>query len=488
MKQHKIVIGIVLVATLLTSCLNDFLTVEPLSTITSEVYWKTEKDARAALNSAYAHLQRTYKGGFLYWKEARADNMIGNVSGGFPVQNICLNRLNPSVSQCNWNNWYEIVSVANYSIHFIPKMTDVAEYSRNHLLSEAYFLRAYAYFHLCNIWGDVPLIIEPVLKKSEVTKPLVTSRDVVFRQVVADLDTAAVLVNPDVDELFLYSPAALYAFITEVAMWDKNWEKAIEYSQKVFDLKRHTLVGTNFADVCALATTADNIWTLKWSFASNGENSVTSSLANSANPLIPNKLIFDKWFAWEAEAGHIDLRRVATIDSSRYSRYTKNHIMALPAGSQCWKWSPGEHKAQTLYQECYIPLIRLADVILLRAEALCKVDRTVEAIAEVNKVRIRAGLSEKDEAYYADRPEKLYEDILQERQFELFAEGKRWFDLMRTERVQIVMNDYFDNYIKKYDVKGKAEYIKFTENWQLYWPVYDDILNENDNLHQIGNY
>lgn len=474
-------------ALLLTSCLNDFLTVEPLADITNEAFWQSENDARAALNSGYAHIKSAYKTGFLYWTEARSDNFLGNITGSSPVQNVSLNNLTSNLGACNWNNWYKLVSVSNYAIHFIPTMTGKADEAKlNHMLSEAYFLRAFAYFNLYRIWGDVPLVTEPVLLKTQVSKPGRAAKDSVFALVVSDLDRADSLVDVTVNELFIYSPAALYALMTDVAMWQHDYEKADVYSEKLIKLNRHTLDGADFADVCRLATTSDNIFTLKWNYTTDGENNITSTLANSANPLVPTFELYQKWFAWEREFSARDLRRVATIDSAKYKTFNNKHVMSLPTNTQCWKWSPGEHKPQTEYQECYIPVYRLADILLLRAEALNRLGRMDEAVEEMNKVRIRAGLPAKDLSYYSGDRDKLEEDIWQERQFELYAEGKRWFDLMRTGRVETVMNTYFTGYITKYG--GKDKYRLFDEEWLRYWPVHQDILNENEHLSQTGSY
>ena len=470
-----------------TSCLNEFLTVEPLADITTSTFWKSENDVRAELNAGYAHIKNAYKTGFLYWTEARSDNFLGNVTGSSPVQNVSLNKLTSNLGACNWNHWYKLISVANYAIYFIPTMTDkMDEATRNHLLSEAYFLRAFAYFNLYRIWGDVPLVTQPTLRRSDVEKPLKSPKEDIFALVVSDLAAADTLVNVIVDEKFIYSPAALYALTTDVAMWEKDYEKAVLFSDKLYALGKHTLDGVNFADVCRDATTADNIWTLKWNYSTDGENNITATLANSSNPFVPTFELYQKWFAWEKEFNARDLRRVATIDSAKYREFNTKHVMSLPNSTQCWKWSPGEHKPQTEYQECYIPIYRLADIILLRAEALNRLGRTDEAIEEMNKVRRRAGLPDKDAAYYAGDSEKLEEDIWQERQFELYAEGRRWFDLRRTDRVEKVMNAYFTGYIAKYG--GQDRYRLFEEEWQYYWPVSQDILNENENLKQTGSY
>lgn len=484
MKKIAVIFSLVL---LMSSCLNDFLEIEPLNTVSTEIYWKTESDVRAALNAAYVPLKDAYKIGYLNWYEARSDNFIGSSGGTNPYQNVCFNKLTAALPSCNWNNWYKMISVANYAIYYIPKMDNVmAENTRNHLLSEAYFLRAYAYFNLYRIWGDVPLISNPVLKKSDVYKPERATKEKIMELVNGDLISATKLVDNSQTELYLYSPGALYALCTEVAMWNHDYDGAIDYSQRLYDLNVYTLEGTDFLKVCADPQTTDNIWTLKWSYVLDGANNIVTTYVNSGNLLVPTKEIIEKWQAW---GGDEDIRLTATLDPTKITSYRDNHIIRMPVGCQMWKWSPGERLGETSYRECYIPIYRLADIVLLRAEALNRKGEYQDAIIEMNKVRRRAGLSEKTLSDYTGANGvdwvKIEDDILQERQFELFGEGKRWFDLMRTGRLESVMNTFYDGYITTY---GGQEFIKYTEDWQKYWPVSQDILNENEKLVQTGNY
>lgn len=481
-----IFLGLIILST--SSCLNDFLEVEPLSVISTEIYWKSEKDVRAELNSAYANIQQAYNAGYLNWYESRSDNFIGNSGGSYPYQNINFNKLDASLPACSWNQWYRVVSIANHALHFIPLMDNVmTDQNRNHYLSEAYFLRAFAYFNLYRIWGDVPLVTEPVLSRTDVTKPAKVDKAKIMELINADLIEADKLVNTSVAELFIYSPAALYALTTDVAMWNHDYEKAILFSQKLLDLQLHTLDGVDFKLVCSNAETKDNIFTLKWSFVSNGINRVVFTYYNTADALVPARPIYIKWSAPDYAQ---DLRRSATLNELNISLYGSSHLASQPA-ARIWKWSPGQNIHSDYMKESYLPIYRLADILLLRAEALNKTGKYTEAIIEVNKVRKRAGLADRTLVDYTDPvtlqfvPDSLENSILQERQFELFAEGKRWFDLMRTGKVMSVMNDYFDNYIAKYHGRG---YKKLTAEWQLYWPVKQDILNENENLIQTGDY
>ena len=109
----------------------------------------------------------------------------------------------------------------------------------------------------------------------------------------------------------------------------------------------------------------------------------------------------------------------------------------------------------------------------------------------MNIIRQRAGLDDVEESdFYFENTsnvnEKLLENaILQERQFELYAEGKRWFDLVRTGKAIEVMNTFYEDYSNSY---GETNFQLYTDDWQLLWPITQDIMNENLNLKQTGEY
>jgi starch-binding outer membrane protein, SusD/RagB family len=83
-------------------------------------------------------------------------------------------------------------------------------------------------------------------------------------------------------------------------------------------------------------------------------------------------------------------------------------------------------------------VIRYADVLLMLAEALNENNKTDEALGYLNQVRERAGLEKHTGLSQSDTREMIY----LERRFELFAEGHRWFDLVRTGRALEVMQPY----------------------------------------------
>jgi starch-binding outer membrane protein, SusD/RagB family len=128
----------------------------------------------------------------------------------------------------------------------------------------------------------------------------------------------------------------------------------------------------------------------------------------------------------------------------------------------------------------YIPLYRLADMFLLYAEALNKIGDRTNARRYLNLVHQRATLPAYTAAQLTTETE-MEDAIIQERQWELFAEGKRWFDLVRTNRVMQIM----DPVVKARQVAEGADPVGWgTDKRRYMWPLHRNVLNANPSLVQ----
>lgn len=475
----------------LTSCLNDFLDLKPVSETYSAIYWQSEAQAQTALTSIYADMQKNFNPNrglnYIAWYEMRSDNFYGNPTAGtYTFDQININNLYTTHPSADWNMWYKSIGTANTALYFIPGIPKLSDLSRNKLLAEAYFLRAYCYFNVVRIWGNAPIITKPVRGFEDVTRPARDSCKLIMDSVIMkDLYQSMKLVDVSQTDLYRFNAGAIYALATDVAMWNHNYALADSCSNILINnatyKARYSLVSTaNFYTVVSTATTSENIWTLKWSFVNNGFNAIVESLSSSY--VLVSKEVKDMWGStpWS-----LDARRTQTIDISVV--YGGNYLTSINGNASMWKYQPVT-RIPTSSNEKYIPLYRLADIILLRAEALNKLGRYAEALTELNKIRTRAGLPSRLITDYSAAPDKTYaieSDILLERRFELLGEGKRWFDLMRTGRAMTTMNNYFENYLKP---GGVTNYKPFTDIWQLYWPVYQNNILENGNLKQTGQY
>ncbi len=126
---------------------------------------------------------------------------------------------------------------------------------------------------------------------------------------------------------------------------------------------------------------------------------------------------------------------------------------------------------------------RYADALLLKAEALIMRDNPdLSGAADIiDQIRLRAGLSKLDSATKGSK-ENMLNALLKERRLELAFEGQRWFDLVRLDKVEEVMNAVFAK-----DSGRKAQMYPFNQDsYRL--PIPQAVIDQNPNLVQNPGY
>ena len=191
---------------------------------------------------------------------------------------------------------------------------------------------------------------------------------------------------------------------------------------------------------------------------------------------------------WETPDYIDDKRKFFCIDTDYNipTRYPNDYVTVKMYKTAMRKWVEGNGKSDFMgtNNETPITLLRLSDIILLKAEAYNKLEKYDEALAELKKVRDVAGLPERKLEEYSTDPAKrmdeIENDILDERRFELMGETNcRIFDLMRTGKLKEVMNDYFKNEIL---VSAPSVTVNLFSNNVWFLPVYESNIIENENL------
>ena len=127
--------------------------------------------------------------------------------------------------------------------------------------------------------------------------------------------------------------------------------------------------------------------------------------------------------------------------------------------------------------ECqvHIPIYRYSDIMLLRAEALNKVGRQTEAMDIVNAIRKRMGYLKTITTANTPDQTSLEDAILMERQLELWGEGKRWYDLVRTDRVVKIMDPI---------IKGRGIAEGFGDVRKILFPIHSSVFEANPLIKQ----
>lgn len=291
-------------------------------------------------------------------------------------------------------------------------------------VGEAKFLRALSYFKLVKVFGDVSVNLSALPALSDVpTFVRQPAADVYNNVIIPDLnDAIAALSTTIVDGRA--SKYAAQGLLGKVYMQMGNSSSATTHLAAVANASDFSLKA-NFSEVFGAANESGNSEIIfatqisstivdEYSFGSDFWNWFVGDDSKSDFPVDADLVAaFD---ASDASGGGTDLRRAVTLSAAGTTaiKFPKDGGLG------------GEHD--------WIEL-RLADIILLYAEALNDNGSTAAALVELNKIRTRAGLANSTATTQAE----IRQAIQDERRLELAFEGHRWFDLVRTNTVSAEM-------------------------------------------------
>lgn len=447
--NHIISITLVL---LMVSCNGSFLDKDPISSFSAQKFYEKPSDAQAGVYGIYNGLQSTFRVDFAYWGEGRADAVQTRHSGD-PYA-LKENQLTPVIRSTRWNNLYRVISRANYVIKYIPGIFEAEESQfGDRLMGQARAARAIAYFYLVRIWGDVPLILEPYENIDQELFVTRTNKEVVLDQIEEDLTYASLHCAESYGgekNRVLITQGAADAFLTKVYMWRHKYEEAIESAERVLENPLYSLVSIqNWNDIFSLGLSSESIFEVGYDEVQTNAMRVLYALGSDADYFPSEK--FRNSFEPE------DLRKNLIYDTTAVEP------------RKVWKFfGEGFNDESAAPSSNNIVLIRLADIMLLKAEAHAQRHETEPALDLLNRIRNRAGLNSLDLMQAEDLYGDLGTAILHERLIELSFEGHRWFDLIRTGKVFEIMEP----------ING------LKDEANLLWPIHEDAINKNPNLKQ----
>ena len=474
--MKRLIYPLAFMALLFIGC-NKQLDQQPISDLSSKLFWKTPDDAALGNAAIYDGIQKAFSsnGSFIEWGDARSDNFTYGGTGTNQIT-VSLNGLNSTTGSASWDNLYVAISRANFAIKYLPGISGLSETNRNNYLAQAYGVRAYMYFYLVRLWGDVPVSLTPYEDiNANPDLPRSPADSILNSIIIPDLLKADTLANPTIKSTFFLNTGGILSILTDVYMWQKNYTKVIETTNKLMALNRYSLVpAANYRDVFVLGNTKENIWSLDWDYLVDGGNGGVSNIAASDHT---SNYYIDSIPFLRLESNPGDIRRWALYDTTVSA--------ALQRIISIWKYFPVDPAttkpaiAATKENQAKLPLYRWADILLLRAEALNATGDKTGAFTLLNQIRTRANVPTLDESNYASQDD-VETAILDERQLELFAEGKRWFDLVRTGRVINVM----DPLIRQRESDLGIDQTGFADPRKILWPISRNALVGNPLLIQ----
>ena len=483
-----ITLSIALLSALFTGC-DDALEVDIKSEIVAEGFPANGEAAQALLVGAYQNLKDDIN--TTEYSTDRSDafdvGKIGSVTDSW-AQN--LNAGNGP----NWLDYYSSLFNINLLIARVDGLSFSTEATRNQVKAEALFLRAYYYFYMTKIWGDVPLVLEPISSADgEVIGRTPAAQ--VMAQVNTDVDAAIALFPRDAfgDKERASKPAA-YALKADVKMWSG---KVLGGGAADFDVALSAIAmiesagATLIQDDFAAIFSADNKKNAEIIFAMyNSRDEYDGHFArlstprtdidyNSAlSPNVPSSIDFG------ARHNYAPSERVRDLfDNPNDIRRDVTFVPMLQADGEdantepdTSSYSQNKFRGEVIdgirqYTDDII-VYRWADMLLLRAEAYAAKNDVPNALLALNQVRNRAQIGD-----YAGTTDQLSVNraILDERGRELFLEQKRWWDLRR------------------FDADGTIDVYQFVPNLvgkdtPLYWPVSQSVIALNPEVAQTTGY
>ncbi|GAB2781392.1 RagB/SusD family nutrient uptake outer membrane protein [Rhabdobacter roseus] len=446
-------------ALMLSSC-GELLELAPPSSIVAENFWKTAGDAEAGLMSAYNFMQNSMTQNFIIVPLVLSDDSRANSGGNFTRhEGFVATSVHGNVLD-HWIALYQTIHSANDVLVNVPNISDPA-IQKDRILGEAYFLRGWAFFQLTRTWGKVPMPLEPSkssaqdfnLKRSEVVD--------VYAQITKDLLEAERLLPATHTNNNRARPAkgSARAWLAKVYLQQPqpNYALALAKCEEIMADPQYRLVpGASFADIFAVGKQNTTETIFEMSFRPNRSteghdlDNDTVQFPGSSFRLRPHQKIIN---AFAASTG--DLRAAASLGTFNNNVYIRKYEQAPPGTS-----NRGSQTSNIVY-------LRLADIILLRAECLNELGRTNEAIPYLNQIRERAGLLPTTASTRAEV--KLA--IENERFLELAFEPHRWFDLIRWDKAV-----------------GTVPNLTEANRDRILWPVPARELDLNPNLDQNPSY
>ena len=460
------------------SC-TDFLEEVPKDRLTEVNFYTTLPEAQAAVAAIYVPIRDNFNDNYCTMIDILSDYWMGrgstrpmSIYQGLDQTNI--NRVSNS-----WGYLYRGIRNANIAIEKIQVMETISETNKASLVAEARFLRAYVYFKMVRLWGPVPLYLETTVEDRS-RKP----ESEIYTAIINDLKQGEIDL-PSVPAQFGHpSKWAAKALLAEVYLQQGEYLPAKEKAKEVLDANMYSLVEVSVADdfnkifgPTANGTT-EEIFYLKFS--------------HDDGTTYPHKLLWDrdqfspygsyvtfgltdnKFLAnWSTS----DLRRQFNIFSQYINRNT-GVVETLPSSTPilCCKYSDLTAPTNEDFANDS-PVLRYADVLLIYAEAAVMADNAVSPLALecLNKVKRRGYGYPSNTVSPVDYPStgwtvtSFRETVVQERGYELFMEGKRWFDLKRLGTTRL----------KEICLLNKGFEVK---DLHLLWPIPQQEINTNPDI------
>lgn len=430
----------------------------PKDRATPDAIFENDASATSAITGVYSRMQ-SFGGGYSGNQNSisitaglSADEFISHSAA---LVDFFVNEIPTSNSIINnylWSESYRYIYTANAVLNGLQSSSTISSNTKDQLVGEAKFIRAFCYFYLVNLFGEVPLNITSDLQSNRFNAK--SSVENIYAQIISDLIDAETILSQNYISTERIRPnrSAATALLSRVYLYTGKWDLAVQKATAVISQNATYSLNTNLDEVF-LKNSTETIWQLMPMVGGNtlgGSTLILTgtpiyvSLSENILPLFDSG--DDRKTKW--------VKQFTNVTGTYYYPY-KYKIQSTTNG---------------IISE-YSMVIRLAEMFLIRAEANAQLNNSTTSLDDINVIRKRAGSITPLSGL---NPTQCLTEVAKQRQLELFSEwGHRWFDLKRTGKVTTVLAP----------MKGT--------NWDdtdVLYPIPDAEIDRNYNIKQNVGY
>lgn len=491
------------------SCSDSFFDRYPTDTMTTENYMKNVDELKTILNAAYAGMRGAFANSIVYIGDLPTDNAydykLNNSTAHISLHESNVDSQNAIIRDL-WSACYKIINRCNI---VIDEMEDVDSSPEvyNQLVGEAKFIRAYTYYVMVRVWGDIPLVLHDIENYMDVFEYGRISTTEIYAQIISDLKDAESKL-PDFyisdNEIGKVSSTAAQAILGDVYLTHNDYDNAKIYFEKIINKEGEKLgLLDDYASIFDSNNANNKEIIFAVQYASNQVPSMSNYLGNASLgniqgiPIAPRGMessiygvnILLMTHELEAKYNEIDKRR-SVIYTDLIS---PDYQCTIPMTLKYFDYQNLiDKKSGNPDSGCETIISRYSDILLKYAECLNELQNYTAAIDQIRRVRIRAGLETNIPIDY----NSIFKAIEDERQLELSMEGHRWFDLLRTGRTKDVVNSFYNREneivlpftISVYQYGDPNSPLSVSDHELLFPLPYDQVILNPEKLKQNPDY
>lgn len=406
----------------------------PATSTTNGDVFKNDVSATAAVTGIYskAMLPTTsiLNGGITIYPALSADEFVSNGTSNTVLEFMTnsLQSSNQSVRTIFWTPAYSLIYEANACIEGLNGSNSISASTKKQLLGESYFIRAFLYFNLINLFGDVPLITATRYEQNA-TMPR-TNSTIVKSQIRQDLNNAVGLLSADYptpNRVRVNKWAAL-GLLARINLYNENWNDAENEASQVISSGMYFLEkDLNNVFLYNSKESILQLMPVSTGYNTTEGNQLVPGTASSSIPICS----LSPYLLEAFEPG-----------DKRLDLWVGKKIIGSTTYTYPYKYKLKSNFTSSFVLLEYYTVLRLAEQYLIRAEVRAHQQNLSGAIEDLDSIRSRAGLPLISVTNPTINKEDLLIAIQKERQTELFAEwGHRWFDLKRTKQADVILKN-----------------------------------------------